>query len=57
MKLIAKCRGIKAYKSISKESLLSTLSKSESVESETNLDNAKMKKIGKDLNEFRDSMK
>ena len=57
MKLIAKCRGIKAYKSISKESLLSTLSKSESVESETNLDNAKMKKIGEDLNEFRHRIK
>ena len=57
MKLIAKCRGIKAYKSISKERLLSTLSKSESTESETNLDNAKMKKIGEDLNEFRHRIK
>ena len=60
LKLVAKSRGIKDYKSMSKEELLSTLSKSESVESATLLgknsfDDEKLKKIRKDLiNELRD---
>ena len=60
LKLVAKSRGIKDYKSMSKEELLSTLSKSESVESATLLgknsfDDERLKKIRKDLiNELRD---
>ena len=60
LKLVAKSRGIKDYKSMSKEELLSTLSKSESVQSATLLgknsfDDEKLKKIRKDLiNELRD---
>ena len=60
LKLVAKSRSIKDYKSMSKEELLSTLSKSESVESATLLgknsfDDEKLKKIRKDLiNELRD---
>ena len=60
LKLVAKSRSIKDYKSMSKEELLSTLSKSESVESATLLgknsfDDERLKKIRKDLiNELRD---
>ena len=60
LKLVAKSRGIKDYKSMSKEELLTTLSKSESVESATLLgknsfDDERLKKIRKDLiNELRD---
>ena len=54
LKLIAKSRSIKGYKSMSKERLLSTLSKSESLESGNNLDNAKIKKLIEDSNELRD---
>ena len=43
LKLVAKNRGIKGYKSISKERLLSALSKSELIES--NFDNERLKKI------------
>ena len=39
---------------MSKERLLSALSKSELVKSEDNFDNEKLKKIRKDLNELRD---
>ena len=44
LKLIAKSAGIRGYKSMSKKGLLSALSESESVESEENLDNKKIKK-------------
>ena len=54
LKLIAKSRSIKGYKSMSKERLLSTLSKSESLQSGNNLDNAKIKKLIEDSNELRD---
>ena len=59
LKLVAKSRGIKDYKSMSKEELLSTLSESESVESATSLgensfDDERLKKITKDFNELRD---
>ena len=52
LKLVAKLRGIKGYKSMSKEKLLSALSESESVESATplsknSLDDEKLKKIEK----------
>ena len=50
LKLIAKLRGIKCYKSVSKEGLLSALNKSESVKKkENNFDNARTKKIRKYL--------
>ena len=46
LKQIAKMTRIKGYKSMSKERLLSTLSESESVESEKkNLGNARIKKV------------
>ena len=59
LKLVAKSRDIKDYKSMSKEELLSTLSESESVESATSLgknsfDDERLKKITKDFNELRD---
>ena len=54
LKLIAKSRSIKGYKSMSKERLLSSLSKSESLESGNNLDNAKIKKLIENANELRD---
>ena len=54
LKRVAKSRGIKGYKNMSKERLLSALGESELVESENNFDNEKLKKIRKDLNEIRD---
>ena len=48
LKLVAKKRGIKGYKSMSKERLLSALSESESVESK------RLKKIREDFNKLRD---
>ena len=44
LKLVAKSRGIKGYKSISKGRLLSGLSESELAESENNFDNERLKK-------------
>ena len=38
LKLVAKSRGIKSYRSISKERLLNVLSESETVESKNSLD-------------------
>ena len=49
LKLVAKKRGIKGYKSMSKERLLSALSESESVESK------RLKKTREDFNKLRDS--
>ena len=45
LRLTAKSRDIKVHKDMSKDKLLSALSESESVESEKNLDNARIKKI------------
>ena len=49
LKLIAKSRRIKGYKSMSKKGLLNALNKSESVESEKNFDDVRIKKIKKDF--------
>ena len=46
LKLITKSSGIKGYKNMSKERLLSALS-------EKNLDNVRIKKIREDLNELK----
>ena len=50
LKQTAKMRFIKSYKSMSKERLLSALDESESVGSENNFNNARIKKIREDLN-------
>ena len=58
LKLIAKSRGIKGYKSMSEERLLSSLNESESVkETEKNFDDARIEKIKKGFNELRDKTK
>ena len=58
LKLIAKSRGIKGYKSMSEERLLSSLNESESVkETEKNFDDPRIEKIKKDFNELRDKTK
>ena len=58
LKLIAKSRGIKGYKSMPEERLLSSLNESESVkETEKNFDDARIEKIKKDFNELRDKTK
>ena len=49
LKLIAKSRGIKGYKSMSKERFLSALNESESVESEKDFDNDRIKRSKKIL--------
>ena len=50
-----KKRGIKGYKSISEERLLSSTDESESVEErEKNFDDARIEKIKKDFNKLRD---
>ena len=49
LKLVAKSKGIKGYKSMSKERLLSTLSESESVESKNSFDDERLKKLEKIL--------
>ena len=53
LKLVAKSRGIKCYKTMSKERLLSALSESDS-ESEKDSSDKRLKKIRKDFNELRD---
>ena len=50
LKLIAENRGIKGYKSISGERLLSALSKPKLIK---NFDNERLKKIREDLNKSR----
>ena len=57
LKLIARSRRIKIYKSMSKEKLLSALNESQSAKSKKNLDNAKIKKIREDFNKLRDKIK
>ena len=54
LKLVAKSRGIKGYRSMSKERLLSALSESELVESKNSFDDERLEKITKDFNELRD---
>ena len=55
LKKIAKMRGIKGYKSMSEERLISSINESEPVkEKERNFDGAKIEKIKKDFNELRD---
>ena len=54
LKLVAKLRCIKGYKSMSKEKLLSALSESESAGSGNDFDNARMKKISEDFNKSKD---
>ena len=56
LKVAAKSRGIKGYKSMPKERLLSALSKTELVEriSEKNFVDERLKKIRKDFIELRD---
>ena len=51
LKLVAKSRGIKGYKSMSEESLLSALSKPKLIKS--NFDNERLKKIREDLNKSK----
>ena len=45
LKLVAESRGIKGYKSMSEERLLSALSKSKLVESKNSFDDKRFKKI------------
>ena len=54
LKLVAKSRGIKGYKSMSKERLLRVLSESKLVGSETNFDDERLKKIREEFNNLRD---
>ena len=58
LKLVAKSRGIKSYKSMSKERLLNVLSESESVESKNSFVDERLKKIRKDrgFNVLRDGL-
>ena len=57
LKQIAKMRGIKGYKSISEERLVSSINRSESVkESENNFDGSRIEKIKKDFNKLRDGL-
>ena len=49
LKLAAKGRGIKIYKSMSKERLLSALSESESVEYKNSFDDERLKRLEKIL--------
>ena len=51
LKLVAESRGIKGYKTISEERLLSALSKPKSIKD--NFDNERLKKIREDLNKSR----
>ena len=53
LKLIAKSRCIKGWKSMSKKTLLSALDESESAESKNNFDNARIKEIKEDFNKLR----
>ena len=49
LKLVAKSRGIKAYRSMSKERLLSALSKWGLVESKNSFDDERLKRLEKTL--------
>ena len=54
LKLVAESRDIKVYKSMSKERLLSALSKSKLVESKNSFDDKRLKKIREDFDKLRD---
>ena len=54
LKLVAKSRGIKGYRSMSKERLLSALSELELVESKNSFDDERLEKMRKDFNELKD---
>ena len=54
LKQMAKMRGIKDYKSMSKERFLSALNESKSADSEKNLHNARTKQIREEFNKLRD---
>ena len=54
LKQMAKMRGIKGYKSMSRERLLSALNGSKSADSEKNLHNARTKQIREEFNKLRD---
>ena len=57
LKRIAKMRGIKSYKSISEEKLISSINQSEPViESQKNSDDARIEKIRKRLNKLRNRL-
>ena len=53
LKLVAKNRGIKGYKSMSKEKLLSVFSEPGSAGSEKKFDDKRLKRIRKDFSESR----
>ena len=57
MNLFAKSKGIKGYKSMSEERLLTALSESKSVEGKNCFNDERLKKIRKDLNEVIDSFR
>ena len=55
LKLIVKSRGIKGYKSVPEDRLLSVLKESESQKgSEKNFNDTRIERIEKDFNELRD---
>ena len=54
LKLIAKSRGIKGYKTMSKERLLSALNEPESLKEGERNDNARIKKTRERFSELRD---
>ena len=51
LKLIAKSRRTKGYKNMPRERLLNALNESESVQSENNFDNARIRKIDRSIYE------
>ena len=53
-KLVTKSRGIKGYKCMSKERLLSAFSESESIKNKNSFDDKRLKKVKKDFNELKD---
>ena len=55
LKQIAKLRGIKDYKSMSEERLISSINESKTVK-ENNFNGARTEKIRKDFNELRDRL-
>ena len=55
LKQIAKLRGIKDYKRMSKERLISSINESKTVK-ENNFNGARTEKIRKDFNELRDRL-
>ena len=55
LKQITKLRGIKDYKSMSKERLISSINESKTVK-ENNFNGARTEKIRKDFNELRDRL-